>query len=85
AAISYTRVYGMAMGRYQRPVAAWPGDIQLVPHLMGVLKAEAIDVEVCFGETIEFSAGGNRKLLSAVVAAQIRRMLFARLRGRDDS
>lgn len=85
AAIAYTRVYGMAMGRYHRPVAAWPGDIQLVPHLMGVLKAEAIDVEVCFGETIEFSAGGNRKLLSAVVAAQIRRMLFARLRGRDDS
>tara|TARA_R110002020_G_scaffold25529_6_gene83008 strand:- start:4236 stop:5033 length:798 start_codon:yes stop_codon:yes gene_type:complete len=82
-AIAYTRVYGMAMGRYHRPIAAWPGDIELVPHLMGVLKAEAIDVEVSFGETIEFRAGDNRKLLSANVAAQIRRMLLACLRGRD--
>jgi 1-acyl-sn-glycerol-3-phosphate acyltransferase len=82
-AIAYTRVYGMAMGRYHRPIAAWPGDIELVPHLMGVLKAEAIDVEVSFGETVEFRAGDNRKLLSANVAAQIRRMLLACLRGRD--
>ena len=82
-AIAYTRVYGMAMGRYHRPIAAWPGDIELVPHLMGVLKAEAIDVEVSFGETIEFRAGDNRKLLSTNVAAQIRRMLLACLRGRD--
>ncbi|MCF6369394.1 lysophospholipid acyltransferase family protein [Rhizobium halophilum] len=82
-AIAYTRVYGMAMGRYHRPIAAWPGDIELVPHLMGVLKAEAIDVEITFGDTIEFRTGDNRKVLSATVAAQIRRMLIARLRGRD--
>lgn len=82
-AIAYTRVHGMAMGRYHRPIAAWPGDIELVPHLMGVVKAAAIDVEVSFGETIEFRAGDNRKLLSAEVAARIRRMLLARLRGRD--
>ncbi|MCJ8520420.1 lysophospholipid acyltransferase family protein [Pseudorhizobium tarimense] len=82
-AIAYTRVYGMAMGRYHRPIAAWPGDIELVPHLMGVLKAEAIDVEITFGDTIEFGTGDKRKILSANVAAQIRRMLIARLRGRD--
>lgn len=83
-AIAYTRVYGMAMGRYHRPIAAWPGDIELVPHLMGVLKAEAIDVELSFGDAIEFKSGDNRKLLSATVAAKIRRMLLARLRGRED-
>lgn len=82
-AIAYTRVQGMAMGRYHRPIAAWPGDIQLVPHLMGVLKATAIDVEVSFGPVIEFRAGDSRKLLSADVAARIRRMLLVRLRGRD--
>ena len=82
-AIAYTRVHGMAMGRYHRPIAAWPGDIQLAPHLMGVLKAVAIDVEVSFGPAIEFRAGDSRKLLSAGVAARIRRMLLVRLRGRD--
>lgn len=82
-AIAYTRVQGMPMGRYHRPIAAWPGDIELVPHLMGVLKAQAIDVDVSFGNTIEFRAGDNRKVLSASVAAQTRRMLLAALRGRD--
>jgi 1-acyl-sn-glycerol-3-phosphate acyltransferase len=82
-AIAYTRVYGMAMGRYHRPIAAWPGDIELVPHLIGVLKAEAIDVDISFGEAIAFRAGDNRKVLSAEVAAKIRRMLLMRLRGRD--
>ena len=82
-AIAYTRVHGMAMGRYHRPIAAWPGDIELVPHLIGVLKAQAIDVDISFGQTIEFRAGDNRKLLSAAVAAQIRRMLLTRLRGRE--
>jgi 1-acyl-sn-glycerol-3-phosphate acyltransferase len=82
-AIAYTKVYGMTMGRYHRPIAAWPGDIELIPHLMGVLKAEAIDVEVSFGDTVEFRPGDNRKLLSTIVAAQIRRMLLSRLRGRD--
>lgn len=82
-AVAYTRVYGMAMGRYHRPIAAWPGDIELVPHLIGVLKAGAIDVEVTFGDAIEFRPGDSRKVLSATVAAKIRRMLLARLRGRD--
>ncbi len=82
-AIAYTRIHGMTMGRYHRPIAAWPGDVELAPHLMGVLKAEAIDVDISFGETIDFRAGDNRKVLSADVAARIRRMLRLRLRGRD--
>ncbi len=30
---------GLPMGRYHRPIAGWPGDIGLVPHLLGVLRA----------------------------------------------
>lgn len=81
-AIAYTRVHGMPMGRYHRPIAAWPGDIQLLPHLAGVLKAGAIDVDVCFGQPVEFRVGDNRKALSMRVEAEIRAMLLERLRGR---
>ncbi|MGE7370743.1 lysophospholipid acyltransferase family protein [Neorhizobium sp. NPDC001467] len=79
--IAYTGIYGMPMGRYHRPVAAWPGDIQLLPHLMGIFKAEAIDVDVDFGEAIAFREGDNRKQLSAAVIASMKRMLQDRLYG----
>lgn len=82
-ALAYTRVHGMAMGRYHRPIAAWPGDIELVPHLMGVLKEGALDVDVAFGEAVEFRTGDNRKQLSLTVTMRIRRMLIDHLRGRS--
>ncbi len=81
-AIAYTRVHGMPMGRYHRPIAAWPGDIELVPHLMGVLREGAVDVDLVFGSTIAYRADSNRKLVSRDVETQLKTMLLARLRGR---
>lgn len=81
-AIAYTRVHGMPMGRYHRPLAGWPGDVGMVPHLLGVLKAGAIDVDVSFGEVVEYRQGGNRKQVAALVEKRIRGMLLDHLRGR---
>ncbi len=81
-AIAYTRVHGMPMGRYHRTIASWPGDVTLLPHLMGVLHAGAIDVDVSFGETLDFRHGDSRKEVSTLVESRIRRMLLAHLRGR---
>lgn len=80
-AIAYTGIQGMAMGRYHRAIAAWPGEITLIPHLIGVLKAGAIDIDVTFGDSVAFRRGDNRKQLSATIAASIRRMLHQSLRG----
>lgn len=81
-AIAYTGIQGVAMGRYHRSIAGWPGDVQLLPHLIGIMKAGAIEVDVSFGETESFRKGDNRKVLAANVAASIRRMLLESLRGR---
>ncbi|PJI44782.1 MAG: 1-acyl-sn-glycerol-3-phosphate acyltransferase [Rhizobium sp.] len=81
-AIAYTRVHGMPMGRYHRPIAGWPGDVGMVPHLMGVLKSGAIDVDVSFGEVVEYREGGNRKQVAGLVEKRIRSMLLDHLRGR---
>ncbi len=81
-AIAYTRVYGLPMGRFHRPLAGWPGDVPLLPHLIGVLKAGALDVDVSFGETAEYREGDKRKQLSAVIESRIRTMLLDHLRGR---
>ncbi|UPA24678.1 lysophospholipid acyltransferase family protein [Shinella oryzae] len=80
--IAYTGLHGMAMGRYHRPIAAWPGDIELMPHLMGILRAGAVDVDVDFGERVDYTRTSNRKAVSRTVEARIRAMLGARLRGR---
>lgn len=80
-AIAYTGIQGVAMGRYHRPVAAWPGSIALVPSLMGLMKAGAIDVDVTFGETTPFRKGDNRKALSIQTTMDLRTMLNFSLRG----
>jgi 1-acyl-sn-glycerol-3-phosphate acyltransferase len=80
--IAYIRVHGMAMGNYHRPIAAWPGDVELMPHLIGILKTGAIDVEVRFGDTVEVSTGTNRKYVGSFVREQLRDMLEHSLRGR---
>jgi lyso-ornithine lipid O-acyltransferase len=77
--IAYTGLYGMPMGRYHRPIAAWPGDIEMVPHLKGVLKAQALDVDIDFGEVVEFRADTNRKVAGALVVERLRTMLRQRL------
>ena len=81
-AIAYTRIHGMAMGHYHRPVAAWPGDVPLVPHLLGILKTGAFDVDVRFGDTVEVMVGTSRKHVSNFVKEQLRDMLEKSLRGR---
>ncbi len=81
-AISYTGIHGMPMGRYYRSIAAWPGDIGLLPHLVGVLREGALDVEVDFGEAVDYDRRSNRKEVSRLVEQRIRSMLSDRLRGR---
>ncbi len=80
-AIAYTGIQGMAMGRYHRSVAAWPGSLELLPSLFGLMKAGAIDVDVSFGDAIPFHRGDNRKTLSADATASLRAMLNFSLRG----
>lgn len=80
--IAYTGVHGMAMGRYHRPIAAWPGDIEMLPHLLGILKEGAFEIDVDFGEMIPYDASGNRKALSRRVEQSLRAMLGGRLRAR---
>jgi lyso-ornithine lipid O-acyltransferase len=45
---AYTGVHGIPMGRENRPLFAWYGDMELVPHLWEALKAGPLDVVVEF-------------------------------------
>lgn len=78
-AIAYTRLHGVPLGRRHRPLAAWIGDEDLMPHLKVLLAEGALDVEVHFGEPIAFSKGSNRKETSKLMESQVRAMMQAAL------
>ncbi|GGA89653.1 1-acyl-sn-glycerol-3-phosphate acyltransferase [Brucella endophytica] len=83
-AIAYTKLHGLPMGRYHRPIASWPGDVELLPHLKGILREGAIDVDIRFGEPVEIRAGTDRKRLASNMEAQVRSMLLTSLMGREE-
>ncbi|MFC0244776.1 lysophospholipid acyltransferase family protein [Falsochrobactrum ovis] len=84
-AIAYIRLHGMAMGRYYRPIVSWPGDVELLPHLKGILREGAIDVEVRFGEPIRVTAETNRKTLAQISEKRVRTLLQSALLQREIS
>ena len=78
-AFVYTRLHGIPMGRQHRPLAAWIGGQDLVPHLAALLSEGGMDVEVHFGEPLEFSAGTDRKATARQVESRVRAMMQAAL------
>jgi 1-acyl-sn-glycerol-3-phosphate acyltransferase len=80
-AIAYAGRHGMPLGRAGRMALSWIGDEDLAPHVAGLLKLGAVDVEVRFGEPVAFSAKSNRKEAARLVEARVREMMQAALRG----
>ena len=46
--VAFTGLHGLPMGRENRPLFAWYGDMEMVPHLWEALKAGPLDVVVEF-------------------------------------
>ena len=80
AAIAYTRLQGLPLGRQHRPRVAWYGAMSLGPHLLGVAGQGAIDAAVAWGEPIAYEADGDRKALARQLETEVRRMATVILR-----
>jgi 1-acyl-sn-glycerol-3-phosphate acyltransferase len=81
-AIGYTRADGLPTGRMGRARIGWYGDMDMLPHLAGVLRGGPIDVELRFGEPLAFDRGSERKAATRQAEAEVRRMLAEALTGR---
>jgi len=79
--VAYVGLYGMPMGRESRPLFAWYGDMDLVPHLVEAVKTGPIDVVVEFHQPITVDQVGGRKKLAAVTEAIVREAQTRALRG----
>ncbi len=82
--IAYQKFHGIPMGRQHRDIAAWYGDMDLIPHLLRVLKEGAIDVTVAFGKVLEVAHEDDRKALSRNIESTVRRLTSLSLAGRTE-
>jgi 1-acyl-sn-glycerol-3-phosphate acyltransferase len=83
--ISYVGLHGLPMGRENRPLYAWYGDMELVDHLWEGLVTGPVDIVIQFHEPITVDRAGGRKNLARIVEEQIRQgqaLALAGLAGR---
>lgn len=62
--IAYTHLNGLPMGRRNRPLFAWYGDMEILPHIWQALKAGPVDVTVEFHQPVSVDQLGDRKKLT---------------------
>jgi 1-acyl-sn-glycerol-3-phosphate acyltransferase len=62
--VAFTGLHGLPMGRENRPLFAWYGDMEMVPHLWEALMAGPLDVVVQFHEPLSLDRM-DRKTLAA--------------------
>ncbi len=79
--LAYMRFGGVPIGRALRGKVAWYGDTDLVPHLIGVLAAGAVDVTVSWGEAMAYDISADRKQIARDAETAVRRMTARALRG----
>jgi 1-acyl-sn-glycerol-3-phosphate acyltransferase len=81
-AIAYTAMSGLPIGRRDRPQVAWYARRPLPPHLMGIARRGAIDVEVMWGEPVAFDEQSDRKEVARMLEAAVRRRVIPAMRTR---
>ena len=75
AAIEYTHLHGLPLGRAKRPHVAWPGELDLPESFVPLVKTGALDVTIRLGEPILMTETCNRKVIARDATDRIRSML----------
>ena len=70
-AIAYTRLDGIPLGRYWRPLFAWFGDLDLVPHLWQMVCLGETEAVVTFFGPVDIERLGDRKKLAEYCFRQV--------------
>jgi lyso-ornithine lipid O-acyltransferase len=81
--ISYTRINGIPMGRQHRPIVAWYGDLDFMPHIKALMDRGAVDAVVTYGDPIPANQIADRKAMTRRLEGAVRRLSAGTLRGRQ--
>src|SRR5437764_622443 len=79
--VALSGLQGIPMGRQHRPVAAWYGALDLMPHLGRIIAEGALDVTVTWGEPIAFDGAADRKAVTRALEDKVRHITAQALRG----
>lgn len=79
--LAYTHFGGVPIGRALSGKVAWYGDTDLMPHLIGVMAAGAVDVIVSWGMATAYDVNADRKQIARDAEASVKRMTAHALRG----
>jgi len=77
----YTRLHGVPINRWARPVVGWFGDMEMQSHAWELLKAGPLDVRIRIGDPIPLESFSDRKDLARRSEAEIRENVVRILRG----
>jgi 1-acyl-sn-glycerol-3-phosphate acyltransferase len=80
--ISYVTQHGMPMSRAQRPLIAWYGDLDFLPHINALIRHGAVEAVISYGEPIPADSGMSRKEMTRRLHNEVRRLMATALRGR---
>jgi 1-acyl-sn-glycerol-3-phosphate acyltransferase len=84
-AIAYQKMLGLPLGRQHRPLVAWYGGTDLLPHLKRVLSEGGIDVHVVFGPPRRLAANDDRKAATEAAGRLVRRLVALINAGRPEA
>jgi 1-acyl-sn-glycerol-3-phosphate acyltransferase len=80
--ICYTGLHGIAMGRQYRPLVAWYGDLDFIPHIKKFIERGAVDAVVSYAEPVAGDGEADRKAMAKTLEGTVRSITAATLRGR---
>ena len=82
--VAYVGVHGIPMGRENRPLYAWYGDMDLAPHLWEAFVTGPVDVIIEFHAPLTVDSAGGRKALAVQTEAIVRRGVIRALAGQHE-
>jgi len=78
----YTRLYGIPLGRADRPFVGWYGDMEMRSHAWRLLKAGPLDVQIRIGPPVPLADFADRKHLARHSEEQVRENVVRILRSK---
>ena len=78
----YTHLHGVPLGRADRPLTAWYGDMEMQGHAWELLKSGPVDVHIRIGPPVPLEAFADRKEMARRSEDDVRREVVRILRTR---
>lgn len=82
-AVAYVSRHGIPLSRTDRHFFTWFGDMDLLPHIWGVLIRTPVEIVISVSEPFRHSRYPDRKILTPLLETEVRRMLLSSIMGRE--